>query len=159
MSDPTDAEPHAKRGLQVIAAYEAAKGVLVLAVGFGLLTLAPGDLQHFGEALVAHLHLDPAKGMPRVFLDALAQVHDRQLWMLAVGAAAYAVLRFVEGWGLWFGRRWAEWLGAGSAAIYVPFEIRELVRDPTLLHAAVLGINLAIVFYLARELWLRRRRA
>jgi uncharacterized membrane protein (DUF2068 family) len=150
------AHPHANRGLQLIAVFEAAKGLLVLAAGFGVLGLAHKDIEALGANLLEHLHLNPANGLPRVFLDALAKVHDRQLWLLALGALAYAAVRFAEGWGLWHARRWAEWLGAASAAIYVPFEVRELLRAPTWLHAGILVVNLAIVAYLSRELFRRQ---
>jgi uncharacterized membrane protein (DUF2068 family) len=152
-----DSRPHAKRGLRLIAVYEAAKGAIVLLAGCGVLALAGRNLQALGESLVDHLHLNPASGMPRVFLHALADVHDRQLWMVAAGAAVYAVVRFVEGWGLWYGRRWAEWLGVVSAGIYVPFELREIAREPSALHFGILAVNLAIIAYLGRELARRRR--
>lgn len=149
--------PHAKRGLRLIALFEAAKGLLALLAGFGVLTMAPGRLRELGEQLVDHAHLNPANGMPRVFLDLLADVHDRQLRLLAAGAAAYAAIRFVEGWGLWYGRRWAEWLGVVSASLYVPFEIREILREPSPLHLGIFAINALIIWYLARDLARRRR--
>src|SRR5579859_6996262 len=43
-------------GLRMVAAYEAAKGALVLLAGFGLLTLIHNDAQYFAEQLVAHMH-------------------------------------------------------------------------------------------------------
>lgn len=151
--------PHAKRGLRLIATFEAAKGLLVLVAGFRLLTLAHGELQAIGESLVARLHLNPAAGLPRIFLSTLANVREHQLWLVAAGAAAYAALRFAEAWGLWYGRRWAEWLGVVSAGIYLPFEVRELWRDPSALHLGILAVNLAIVAYLGRELARRRSEA
>ena len=63
-------------------------------------------------------------------------------------AAAYSIVRFVEAYGLWRERTWAEWFALISGALYVPFEVYELVRRPTLIHVAVLLINLAVVFYM-----------
>ena len=71
--------------------------------------------------------------------------------MLAV-AALYACARYVEAYGLWHTRRWALWLGALSGAIFVPFEIIELVRKPGVLSSAILVANLAIVGILVRPL-------
>jgi ABC-type amino acid transport substrate-binding protein len=60
----------------------------------------------------------------------------------------YSAMRFVEAYGLWKRRVWAEWFALISGALYVPFEAYELVRRPTLIHLAVLVINLGIVFYM-----------
>ena len=68
--------------------------------------------------------------------------------MVAAGAAAYSIVRFVEAYGLWNARTWAEWFALVSGALYVPFEAYELVRRPTPVHVAVLLINLGIVFYM-----------
>ena len=72
----------------------------------------------------------------------------RTLKALAVGAAAYSIIRLVEAYGLWNERIWAEWFALISGALYVPFESYELVRRPTMVHLTVLLINLGIVFYM-----------
>ena len=143
-------------GLRLIAAVEAAKGLLVLIAGFGLLSLAHRDLQHAAERLVAHLHLNPASRTPRIFLELAANATDTQLILLAALAAAYAALRLAEAYGLWRARRWAEWLAAGSGAIYVPFEIYGLLLGFSWLKTSALLLNLAVVAYVSRALWRNR---
>src|SRR4029079_9954628 len=96
-------------GVRTVALFEAAKGLLVVGVGLGLATLAGKDVQQVAEELVTHLHLDPARHYPRIFLQAAGRVSDRQLLALASLALLYAVLRLVEAYGLWRQRRWAEW--------------------------------------------------
>src|SRR2546425_1646519 len=98
--------------LRVVAVFEAAKGMLVLLAGFGLHALLQRDAQRFVEELVGRLHLNAAKHYPQVFLGLLENLSNTQLWGLAALAAAYATLRFVEAYGLWRGRRWAEWRAA-----------------------------------------------
>ncbi len=68
----------------------------------------------------------------------------------------YALVRFVEAYGLWQGRRWAEWLAALSAGIYLPFEIYELSKSATwiLISAFVTNILVIVVMIAA----LRRSR-
>jgi uncharacterized membrane protein (DUF2068 family) len=146
---------HSSAGLRTIASYEAAKGLLVLVAGMGLLRLVHRDVQEMGEDLVRHFHLSPSSRYPHIFLELTAKVTDTWLWALALGSVLYAGLRFAEAYGLWRGRRWAEWLGAVSGAIYVPFELVELVRKATVLRAASLLVNLLVVGYL---LWDLRRR-
>src|SRR5258706_297623 len=118
-------------GLRAVAVYEAAKGALVFIAGFGLLSLMQHDMQHFAEQLIAHLHLNPAKGYPRIFIDAATNVTNTRLWLLAGFALVYALVRWVEAIGLWLGKRWAEWFAVASGAIYVPAEVYGLVRGVT----------------------------
>lgn len=142
-------------GLRAVAAFEALKGAIVLIAGFGLARLIRGDVQQAAEDLVERLHLDPAKKFPRIFLDLAANLSDGQLWALAALAMAYAALRFVEAYGLWFARRWGEWVAVLSGGIYVPVEIYELSRGFSAIKLAALVLNALVVAYM----WhlLRRR--
>jgi uncharacterized membrane protein (DUF2068 family) len=142
-------------GLRAVAAFEALKGAIVLIAGFGLARLIHRDVQQAAEDLVARLHLDPAKKFPRIFLDLLANASDAQLWGLAALALTYAALRFAEAYGLWFERRWGEWIAAVSGGIYVPFEIYELSRGFSVIKLAALALNALVVGYMC---YLLRRR-
>jgi uncharacterized membrane protein (DUF2068 family) len=130
-----------------VAAFEAAKGLLVMATGLGLLSLLHHDVQRAAESVVRHLHLNPARHYPRVFLEAAAELTDTRLWLLASGAFAYAVVRGVEAYGLWRARAWAEWFAILSGAVYLPIEIYELIHHATAPKAVVLLVNVGIVGY------------
>ena len=146
-----------RRSLRLIAVFEAAKGALVLVAGFGLAAYLQSHTRQAVEDLVTHLHLNPASGTPRVFLDAADALTDARLWMLAAGASLYAAIRFAEAYGLWRDRAWAEWLAVVSGGIYLPFEVNALLHDASPLHAGLLVGNIVIVAVLARRLWARRR--
>jgi uncharacterized membrane protein (DUF2068 family) len=135
-------------GLRTVAALEAAKGALVMVAGLGLVSLLHRDSQQAAESIVRHLHLNPAREFPRIFIEAATHVTDARLWLLASGAFTYAVARGVEAYGLWRGRAWAEWFAIVSGAIYLPIEIFELVRHATALKAAIVLVNAAIVAYI-----------
>jgi uncharacterized membrane protein (DUF2068 family) len=62
-------------------------------------------------------------------------------------------LRFAEAYGLWFHRRWAEWIAVVSAALYLPIEVLELARHFNIWVFSVFILNLLIVLYLSRVLW------
>lgn len=136
-------------GVRAIALLEAAKGVLVLLAGLGLLSLIHHDVQAFAERLVRHSHLNPASHYPQIFVQAAGQLTDTRLWLLALAAAAYALVRGIEAYGLWKERRWAEWFALAAGGLYVPVEIYELVHRVSWLKAAVLTTNLLIVAYMA----------
>ena len=143
-------------GLRAVAAFEAVKGAIVLIAGFGLARLIDRDLQQAAENLVDRLHLDPAKKFPRIFLDLAANASDAQLWGLAALAMTYAALRFAEAYGLWFERRWGEWIAAVSGGIYVPVELYELSHGFSAIKLAALVLNALVVAYMSHLL---RRRA
>jgi uncharacterized membrane protein (DUF2068 family) len=134
--------------VRAVALFEAAKGLIVLVAGFGLLSLVHRDAQRTAETIVRHLHLNPARHYPRVFIEAAGRVSSSRLWMLAAGAFAYSVVRFVEAYGLWRLRPWAEWFAIVSGGLYLPVEVYELIHRPTHVKAAVLFGNLAVVAYL-----------
>jgi uncharacterized membrane protein (DUF2068 family) len=124
----------------------------------GLLSLLHRDVQHVAEQLIHHLHLDPASRVPQIFIDLAGRVTSGDLWLLALGAAIYALVRIVEAYGLWRERIWAEWLGAVSALIYVPFEMHALLKGVTPLRLTTLAINLVVVWVLTAALMQRRGR-
>jgi len=136
--------------IRTAALIEAAKGTLVLALGVGL---ASGLRRHAQHLLVRWAaHLDPLAHLSHVLArvgDLLDKVHAPVV--LAV-ASLYACARYVEAYGLWHARRWALWLGALTGAVFVPFEIIELIRKPGVLSSAILVANLAILGILVRPL-------
>jgi len=131
--------------LRAVALFEASKGALVLLTGLGALSLIHHDVQRFAEQLVGHLHLNPAKHIPQIFIATAANFNDARLWLLAVLAASYGLLRLVEAYGLWHGRRWAEWFAAISGGIYIPFEIYELFEGYTWLSLLAIAVNVLVV--------------
>ena len=138
---------HAK-GLRFVALFEAAKGGIVLVVGFGLLSLIHKDAQDLAERFVAHLHLNPASHYPRIFIQAAADLDDARLWLFAAFAFIYAMFRFVEAYGLWCVRRWAEWVALVSGGIYLPVEVYELFQRVTWPRAFAFVFNVLLVMYL-----------
>lgn len=140
------------RGLRAVALLEAVKGGIVVGAGFGLLTLLHRDVRHIAESLVTRLHIHSDGHYAGVFVAAAAALTDARLWALAALAFAYSALRFLEAYGLWRGRHWGVWLGAGGGALYVPIEVYELWHKPSAIKAATLAVNVAIVVYLVANL-------
>jgi uncharacterized membrane protein (DUF2068 family) len=144
---------------RAVALFEAAKGTLALLGASGVLLLLHHDLRGIALRLVQHTHLNPASRYPRLFLDAVDWLQDMHLWLLVLGVLVYASVRFVEAYGLWHRRAWAEMLAALSGGIYLPFELLELLRRPGWLTATTLTLNAVVVVLMVRALWLRRRSA
>ena len=136
-----------------IAVFEAVKGLIALAAGFGLLSVLPRTMHAAAHEIAGRLHLNAAKHVPAVFLRLAGHLDDARLWLIALLALAYSAARLVEAYGLWRARRWAEWLAASSGALYVPFELYELWLGVSPIKLGALIANVAVVAYMLRALW------
>lgn len=156
------AHPDHHRGLRTVAMIEAAKGVLALVVGLAFVQVLRHDvdLQDAALNLLAWLHIDPDRRIAHAFVRAAERMGDANVLNVVAIVLLYSGLRFLESYGLWRQRIWAEWLAIVSGAIYLPFELHALIRHPTPFHWAVLLINIAIVLYIAYVRWedIRQRR-
>jgi uncharacterized membrane protein (DUF2068 family) len=144
-------------GLRGVSLFEAGKGLIGLMVGVWLVTLRHKDLEtvaaHLLHFLQKVLHLSPDGHIAHSIMRGAARVNHSNLHVWALLAFAYAAIRFLEAGGLWLEKEWAEWFALVSGAMYMPYEIFELARHPTLVKWAILGGNALIVLYLA---WLLR---
>jgi uncharacterized membrane protein (DUF2068 family) len=61
---------------------------------------------------------------------------------------AYASLEAVEMVGLWFAKRWAEYLTFVATTLFVPLEVYEMVTSFGWLKFATFVVNMAVVLYL-----------
>jgi uncharacterized membrane protein (DUF2068 family) len=144
-----------RRGLRTVAMVEAAKGVLVVVAALGLAEVLHRniDLEDFAQNLLYFFHVDPDLRFSHALVHAAGRMMDTNLLTLLAIAFVYASLRFLESYGLWRQRVWAEWLAIVSGAIYLPYELYKLVRRPTTVHWAILLINLGVVAYIAWVRW------
>jgi uncharacterized membrane protein (DUF2068 family) len=144
-----------RAGLRTVAFVEALKGVLAL-LGAGIfIRLIRRDVD-FGEAaehVLFFFHISPSHRLSQQFVHAADKMSNTSIAMVAGIAIVYACLRFLEGYGLWRQRVWAEWLAIVSGCIYLPFEIYKLIRHPNELHWVVLIINILVVLYIAWVRW------
>jgi uncharacterized membrane protein (DUF2068 family) len=81
-------------------------------------------------------------------LRTLFAVSITNLYLAGAAIAAYAGLEGVEAVGLWFAKRWAEYLTFVATIAFLPYEIDELIKSVTALKLVALIINLAVVVYL-----------
>jgi uncharacterized membrane protein (DUF2068 family) len=139
--------------LRAIAGFEVLKGFVALAAGLGFLSLLHQDLHHIAASMIGHVGLDPGAHCPAIILMDIDQLLSANRRTLLLTVAAYVTVRFLEAHRLGHERRWVEWLGAFSGALYVPFELRHLIHSPSLATAAVVVVNIAVVGYLGWELW------
>jgi uncharacterized membrane protein (DUF2068 family) len=78
----------------------------------------------------------------------LFRITPTHLYEVGVFVTAYAALEAAEMVGLWFAKRWAEYLTFVATTLLIPFEITEIVHSFSALKVITLIINVAIAIYL-----------
>ncbi|MEI8254657.1 MAG: DUF2127 domain-containing protein [Deltaproteobacteria bacterium] len=137
-----------RRGVRAVAVFEACKGALVLVVGFGLSGWLHRHADRVASQILLGFHLNPAHHYPRVFLESVHRLSEIRVAALVVGAALYAVLRFVEAYGLWHLRSWSRWFAVVAAGVYIPVEVYESVHRVSAARVVVLLFNIGLVAFL-----------
>lgn len=147
-------QPHAvdelasKAGLRAVATFEAGKGLLVMVLMIALLAVR-NRMEDLVEELLYHLHIGFEKHWAQALLKGASDLSDMRIWTVIAFAMIYSTVRFVEAWGLWYRRVWAEWFALLSGCLYLPFEILKVAErrnhwEPI----AVLAVNIVIVVYM-----------
>ncbi len=135
--------------------FEALKGVVALLVAYAFIHMIHKDVD-FGdvaERILRFLHIGLHHHLAQQFMSAAGKLSDAHIATVLGLAIVYATLRFVEGYGLWKQRAWAEWLAIASGCLYIPIEIQRLVRHPNEFHWSILIINILVVLYIAWVRW------
>lgn len=70
------------------------------------------------------------------------------LYAVAAAAAAYAVLEGAEAVGLWYQKRWAEYLTFLATCAFFPYELYELSKAVSPFKVVAVVVNVAIAVYL-----------
>lgn len=139
-------------GLRSIALFEAVKGLLAIAAACGLISLRHTDLHVATDAFLLRHGIDPERHYTRLFIESVAKVTNHHVGQIAALAFVYALIRLVEGYGLWQGKHWAEWFAVISAGIYLPLEFQHFAHHATPVNACVILFNILVILYLARLL-------
>jgi uncharacterized membrane protein (DUF2068 family) len=81
-------------------------------------------------------------------LEHIFTLKSSTLYVVAAAATAYAVLEGVEAVGLWYQKRWAEYLTFVATVAFIPYEVYELSRAVSTFKAVAFVVNVAIAVYL-----------
>ena len=149
--------PRLQESIRAVAVFEAIKGALVLAAGFGLLHLLHKDAHRIACEFISRVHLSPVQKYPKIFIDLADNITDSKLWFFAILALIYSAFRFVEGYGLWKERVWGEWLAVVSGTIYLPIEIYEVCVKVSVVSVFALVANIVVVGVVAYVLIQKRQ--
>ena len=137
--------------LYAIIAFKLIKGTLLLLVGLGVYHIADKDLPELFQKALLLFHLDPEK---KFFVDLAERIdaitQARMVWV-ASGTVLYSLFSLVEGSGLIFRVSWSGWMAIGESAFFIPIEVFELLRSPSVTVFLVLVLNVIIFWYLLQN--------
>jgi uncharacterized membrane protein (DUF2068 family) len=145
---PVIQDPAHIKGVRTVASFEFAKGIVVVLAGLGVFSMRHRDIWGVAESFLEFLHVNPHHHFVGIFIDLVYRVSDVRLWKIVVVASLYVILRFIEAYGLWYIRPWAEWMAIASGSIYIPFEVADLLRRPDWIRLLIIVVNVAIVLYM-----------
>jgi uncharacterized membrane protein (DUF2068 family) len=106
------------------------------------------DVEAYVENLLNEVRMDPGNRHLGALLSKLNLLDDKKIAALSGLTFAYSALFLVEGTGLFFEKRWAEWLTIVATVSFVPLEIYEIFKVPSVLKCAMLVLNVAIAVFL-----------
>jgi uncharacterized membrane protein (DUF2068 family) len=81
-------------------------------------------------------------------IDELFSLQTHRLHVFALVAMTYAIIEGIEAIGLWYCKRWAEYLTLLVTASLLPVEVYELTHHVSPFKVVALVINIAVVAYL-----------
>ncbi len=140
-------ERTSRAGLRAVASFEAAKGIAVLGLGVVVLFMH-AHAEDLASSLLFHLHIDPDRRIAQTLINAAEKLSDARLLTILIAALSYTAVRFIEAWGLWNRRVWAEWFALLSGCLYLPWECLKLAERVDWERAGVLIVNIGIILYM-----------
>lgn len=137
------------KGLKTVAVVVAVKGVLGVAAGFLVLMAANHDMHSDVSSLLEVIHADAYGRIAHWLQGAADKVNHHRQEVMFVGFV-YGGFKLIEAAGLWFEKRWAEWLVVLSTVLcFVPIELYELWIKVTWLKVGAVILNVIIVAFMA----------
>ena len=146
-------------GFLIIAVFKLIKGVLLLAVGIGALSLLHGNLLALMTQGADAVQVSAQNQLLQELLQRFGLLNPKQIVLISVITFSYSAVLLVEGVGLLLEKVWAEYLTAIITASFVPFEMYELIKRFTAARIILLVVNVVVVIYLSGRLRQRKHGA
>jgi uncharacterized membrane protein (DUF2068 family) len=143
--------------LRILALERGIRGLLLLGISYGIwrFSTTAVSLRRVFEndlplvkPLTATFGYDLEQSPVVATIRQLFAIRPATLVWVSLAVLGYAVIQLVEGAGLWFARRWAEYLTVVATSAFLPLEIYELTERVTTIRIGAFVINVAAVIYL-----------
>ncbi|MBI1823699.1 MAG: DUF2127 domain-containing protein [Nitrospirae bacterium] len=127
------------------------KGILLILISVKGMSLLNRDLHQVVDQLISQFNLDVDRSVIAITLKKARMINGHLLFIISVALFLYGVLDLVEAYGLYLRKRWAEYLTVFATALFIPFEIYEVLEKITLIRSGALILNILIVIFLIRH--------
>ncbi|TAE21164.1 MAG: DUF2127 domain-containing protein [Candidatus Kapaibacterium sp.] len=145
---------HKNPYLRTIAIYKIIKGFGLLFIGVSLVFLESREL--WMDALIQWMNDELMLPHGKIYTFLLHKLQEflssDSVKSTGILALVYAVVLWIEGVGVYFEQRWAEWFMVVATASLIPLEVYHLIHKPSIVKVLVVCANTAIVVYLWRML-------
>jgi uncharacterized membrane protein (DUF2068 family) len=138
------------RFLGLIALERFVRGLVLVAAGIYLLSNTGADFGSIANHIARAIEVDPRRHFIKHLIAKAGTLKRHEIRLFGAGALAYGVLELIEGVGLFYRRRWAEWLTVVATSLLIPLELYELIRHASWLKAGGIAVNVVVVLYLYR---------
>lgn len=140
-------------GMWAVVVFKALTAILLWAACVLLLLARQEDPSDFFRHFLRGLFRgDPPRIAIQFIFNKAEFLSQQMVTRLALATAVYAALESVEAAGLAMRQVWAEWLTMVITFSFLPLEILELTKEPTLVKSVTLVINAAVLVYLAKRM-------
>ena len=141
------------KGIFFVAILKLVNGLLFALLAIGLFKLLHKDVEGVLEQWLLAVRINPWNHhYVSAGVEKAGQVSDQKLEGLSALSFGYAALFLTEGIGLFYEKRWAEYLTVVATASFIPFEIYEVIRHCTGMKIILLVINVGILIFLLFKL-------
>ena len=127
------------------------KGILLILISLKGMSLLNRDLHEVVDELIAQFNLDVDRSVIAQTLKKAGMIDGHLLFIITIVLFLYGILDLVEAYGLHRRKRWAEYLTVFATAVFIPFEVYEVLEKFTLIRTGALVLNILIVIFLIRH--------
>ena len=148
--------------LRLLAVERGIRGVLLVALAYGVYRFegAQDSLQRVFDdylprlrPIAEHAGVDLQSTGPVRLIEKALAADPHTLTLVSLGVLAYGALELLEAVGLWWMKRWGEYVAVVGTAVFIPLEIYELLERVTWLRVVAFALNLFAVVYIV---WTKR---
>jgi uncharacterized membrane protein (DUF2068 family) len=136
-------------GLLIIVVYKAITAALIVVISISLLMAVKKQPELF--QLYDDLTLEGKNGFIAWVLEKILNLNPKTLRLSGIAAGAYAAVTTIEAVGLWYQKKWANWLVLGLVSLSILPEVLELMKGFSALKFMVFLANVGIFIYLLQE--------
>ncbi|MES2525301.1 MAG: DUF2127 domain-containing protein [Gemmatimonadota bacterium] len=138
--------------LRAIAVLKGLQAFTLFGIALAAFQLLRPDVALFVQNWVRQLPIESEQNLIQQAGGWVSSLLPHQVASIGFGMLLYALLFAVECVGLWRRKIWAEWLTVVATGLLIPLEVWEVVSRISPLRVLALVLNVAVVWYLVRQL-------